>query len=263
MGVYAAVAQRSFRRWSTYRAATVAGIFTNSVFGIIRASVLVAVVRAHPGAGGLSAKGFITFSILTQAMLSFVGVFGDGDDIGLRVKTGDIVTDFYRPSDFQMWWLSADVGRGLFQLVGRSVPIVLIGVLVYGLQAPVSFGACALFALSLVAALLTGFGLRFLTSMSSFWLLDTRGTKQILDTATMFGAGVIAPLTLFPNWLHFVRYLPFAGMIQTPADVFLGTVRGTEALARVGVQIFWVVALLALGRWVTSLAARRVVIQGG
>ncbi len=148
--LYAEVARRSFRRWSTYRAATIAGIFTNSVFGMIRGAVLIAVVQARPGAGGLTETGFITFSFLTQALMSFVGVFGDGDEIGQRVRTGDVVCDFYRPSDFQLWWLGADVGRGLFQLLGRGVPIVLLGALVYGLQWPSSSGAAALFTASLV-----------------------------------------------------------------------------------------------------------------
>src|SRR5262249_13619026 len=154
------------------RAATIAGIFTNSGFGVICAALLVAVVRAHPGAGGPTVKGFITFSVLAPALLSVVGVFRGGGDIALRGRTGGIVTDFYRPTDFQLWWLSADVGRGLFQLLGRGLPIVAIGALVYGLQTP-STGAGGLFALSLVAALLTGFGIRFLASMSAFWLLDT------------------------------------------------------------------------------------------
>ena len=33
--LHVAIATRSFRRYSTYRAATLAGIFTNSVFGVI------------------------------------------------------------------------------------------------------------------------------------------------------------------------------------------------------------------------------------
>ena len=35
LSLHAAVAERSFRRYSTYPAATLAGIFTNSVFGLI------------------------------------------------------------------------------------------------------------------------------------------------------------------------------------------------------------------------------------
>ncbi|MBV9255191.1 MAG: ABC transporter permease, partial [Actinobacteria bacterium] len=35
MRLYWEVARRGFRRYATYRAATVAGVFTNSVFGLI------------------------------------------------------------------------------------------------------------------------------------------------------------------------------------------------------------------------------------
>jgi ABC-2 type transport system permease protein len=262
--LYAEVAKRSFRRWSTYRAATIAGIFTNSVFGFIRASILVAVAHARPGAGGLSVKGFVTFSVLSQALTSYVGIFGDGDEISERVRTGDVVTDLYRPADFQLWWLAADVGRGVFQLLGRGLPIVAVGALVYGLQAPASIAACALFAVSLVAALLTGFGLRFLVALSAFWLFDTRGTRQLTDTLTMFFSGLLVPLSLFPAGLeHLGRLLPFAGLVQTPTDVFLGTVTGWDAVARVAFQFAWALALLAGGRYVMTSATRRVVIQGG
>jgi ABC-2 type transport system permease protein len=262
--LYAEVARRSFRRWSTYRAATVAGIFTNSIFGFIRAAVLVAVAHARPGVGGLSVRGFVTFSVLSQALMSYVGFFGDGGEIGERIKTGDIVSDLYRPVDFQLWWLSADVGRAVFQLLGRGVPIVLIGALVYGLQSPPSILAVLLFVVSLVGALLVGFGIRFLVQLSGFWLLDTRGTKQLVDTLTMFASGVLVPLSLFPHALEpIVRALPFAGLIQTPVDMFLGSKTGAEAVSAVALQLTWALVLILGGRLVMTTATRRVVIQGG
>ena len=264
MRLYAEVAKRSFRRWSTYRAATIAGIFTNSIFGFIRASVLVAIVHAKPGIGGLDARGYVTFSVMSQALMSYVGFFGDGEEIGERIKTGDIVSDLYRPADFQLWWLAADVGRGVFQLIGRGVPIVAVGALVYGLQGPASLGAVLLFALSLVGALWIGFGLRFLVQLSGFWLLDTRGTKQLVDTLTMFASGVMVPLMLFPDWLEpLARATPFSGLIQTPVEVFLGTVTGRDALGAVAFQLGWAFALFVAGRAVMLSATRRVVIQGG
>lgn len=42
MRLYTEVARRSFRRYAAYRGATVAGIFTNTVFGFIKAYVLIA-----------------------------------------------------------------------------------------------------------------------------------------------------------------------------------------------------------------------------
>ena len=264
MRVYAEVAKRSFRRWSTYRAATIAGVFTNSVFGMIRAAVFVAVVTAKPGAGGYTAHDVITFSFISQGMLAFLAAFGGIDEITQRVRTGDIVTDFYRPTDFQAWWLAFDTGRATFQLLGRFVPILAIGAVVYGIEWPASVGAAALFAVSIYAALLISFGIRYIVSLSAFWILDTRGTTQLAVTLIMFGSGNIAPLSFFPHWLEpTVRALPFAGMVQTPADVWMGVVTGPAAVARVLLQLAWASALLLGGRYLTVMATRRVVIQGG
>ena len=49
--VYRAVAAGAFRRHATYRAATVAGAVTNTVFGFILASTFLALWRARPGLG--------------------------------------------------------------------------------------------------------------------------------------------------------------------------------------------------------------------
>ena len=264
MRVYVEVARRSFRRFSTYRAATVAGVFTNSIFGMIRAAVFIAVVKARPGTGGYDVRDVVTFSFISQGMLAFVAAFGAIDTLSERVRTGDIVTDFYRPSDFQAWWLAFDFGRATFQLFGRVLPIIGLGALVYGIRWPASANTALLFVVSIYAALLISFGLRYLVSMSSFWLLDIRGTTQLAVTLIMFGSGNIAPLSFFPHWLQpIVRALPFAGMVQTPADVWMGKVTGALALARIGQQIAWGVALYVFASFITSRATRRVVIQGG
>ena len=42
--LYAAVAVGGFRRYATYRTATAAGVFTNTVFGLIMAYIFIALV---------------------------------------------------------------------------------------------------------------------------------------------------------------------------------------------------------------------------
>ncbi len=45
MRLYAAVAAGGFRRYATYRVATLAGVFTNTVFGLIVAYTYIALWR--------------------------------------------------------------------------------------------------------------------------------------------------------------------------------------------------------------------------
>ena len=52
LSLYVSVATRAFRRYSTYTAATLAGIFTNCVFGVIICYVYLALWDEQPHAGG-------------------------------------------------------------------------------------------------------------------------------------------------------------------------------------------------------------------
>ena len=59
MRLYWEVARTTARRQATYRTATLAGIFTNTVFGFILAYVMVAVFRARPEIGGFDQQFWI------------------------------------------------------------------------------------------------------------------------------------------------------------------------------------------------------------
>jgi len=80
----------------------------------------------------------------------------------------------------------------------------------------------------------------------------------------MFLSGFILPLTMFPDRLADVaRALPWATMIQTPVDVFLGQLHGWALAESFGRAIGWAVVLLLLGRAILRVATRRLVVQGG
>jgi len=131
------IARRSFHRYSTYRAATVAGCFTNTVFGFLRTFVLLAVVAARGPVGGLDATGVATYVFVSQSLLAAVGTFNELE-LGERIRTGAVVVDFHRPVDLERWWLAEDLGRAGFQALARGLPPYLIGGLVFTLRGPTS-----------------------------------------------------------------------------------------------------------------------------
>lgn len=258
------LARRSFHRMSTYRAATFAGVFTNSVFGFLRAYVLLAVLEVRPGLAGYDARDVVTYTFLTQGLLATVFGFNESE-IPTRIRSGDIVSDLYRPVDFQGYWLANDIGRAAFQVIFRGIPPVLVGALAFGIKLPGDLMTWVVFVASVGLAVVIGFGVRFLGALTGFWLLDTRGVQQIMVITAMFFAGLTVPLGFLPGDLADVaRWLPFAGMSQLPVDIYLGEHRAiADAAAVLARQAVWATLLIGLGRVVASRAFRKTVVQGG
>ena len=258
------VARRSFRRATTYRTATAAGVFVNTVFGYLRASVLVYVATSSGGAvNGMTVRELATFSFVTQGFLMVVGAFGD-PELADRIRTGDVVVDLYRPIDLQAWWSAVWLGNAGFQVLGRGVPPVLLGALAFELRWPDPWWHWLPFALAVVLASLAGFALRFIANLCTFWLLDNRGVDQLMTLLISFFGGLLLPLDLFPDRLETVaRVLPFAAMMQLPTELFLGRHHGLSVVGVLATQAAWVIGLLLAGRLVLAAATRKVVVQGG
>jgi len=76
--------------------------------------------------------------------------------------------------------------------------------------------------------------------------------------------GALIPLVFFPDWLRaMAAVLPFQGMVSTPALVYLGMMDGPTTALMLGVQAFWAIGLILLGRLVWRSAQRVVTINGG
>jgi ABC-2 type transport system permease protein len=259
--VYWEFARIGFKRYATYRSATAAGVFTNTIFGFMLASIQVAIFATRGRVAGYDATEAVTYVWMTQGMLAAVAVWG-WIEIAQRIRTGDIATDFERPVDFQLYWLSQDLGRAAFHVVFRGIPPVLVAVLFFRLRFPSSAGTWLLFALSLLLAVLVSFGLRFLTNLIAFWVVDYGGLISITGFLWPVLGGLWGiPLVYMPaGVLRVLAVLPFAAMGQAPLTVYLGKSRVAQTIA---LQVAWAAVLLGLGRLVLRRAERRLVVQGG
>jgi len=265
VALYVAVGAYSFRRHSTYRVATAAGAFTNTVFGFILAYTYIALWSQRPHLGGYDVTDAVTYVWLGQSMLMTVAIFGGGfqDEFAERIRTGDIAVDLYRPADLQAWWLAGDLGRAAFHLLGRGVFPTVVGALAFDLRFPSSPFTWLAFLMAVLLAVLVSFAIRYLIGLTGFWLMDSRGVENLAGVLAMFLSGMILPLVVFPGWLgSLALVLPWAAMLQVPADIFLGKHEGTVILA-LAFQAGWAVVLLLAGRLVMARATRKVVVQGG
>ncbi|MER7812739.1 ABC-2 family transporter protein [Streptomyces sp900116325] len=266
MRLYAVVAAGGFRRYATYRIATAAGVFTNTVFGFILAYTYMALWDERPQLGGYDMSQALTYVWLGQALLATCAMMGGGfeDELMERIRTGDVAIDLYRPVDLQMWWLAGDLGRAAYQLMARGIVPMVLGALAFPLALPTSPGIWLAYLVSVTLGVVVSFAVRYLVALSAFWLMDGAGATQIAFLAGLFFSGMLLPLTLFPGLLGEVaRALPWSALLQVPADVFLGKHTGWGLVEAFAFQGGWALALLLAGRLVQSVATRRVVVQGG
>jgi ABC-2 type transport system permease protein len=256
------IAKRGWRRYAAYPWATTAGVFTNAIFGFLQAYILLALYQHRREIGGFDAADSVTYVWLAQSMIMTVYIF-NWQELALRIRDGSIAGDLSRPLDPQRYWLAFDLGRAPYHFFFRGIAPFVLAAFVFDLHYPSPLDAAA-FALSLAIAVVVSFGIRFLYNASAFWLLDYRGVMTLTITIVIFFSGMAIPVRFFPDWLRELAYaLPFASIIQTPIDVWLGKRTGLALAGAIALQLAWALVLLALGRLAFHRGTRKLVIQGG
>lgn len=257
------LARKSIQRQFAYRAANLAGFFTNLFFGILRASVMIGIYGSRTEEAGYSLQDAITYTALSQAFLSFMFMFGWWDLIR-AIKSGEVSTTLIRPVDLFGWWWWQDVGRAIVQVLWRGLPIVLIFAVLYGLSLPPTLGHWLALPVSMTLGLLTSFAWRYLVSLTAFWTQDAIGIGRLAWGVSNLLSGFLVPVAFFPDWLAtLARLTPFPTMVNTPVEVFLGLVDGPALWQALAAQVFWAAATIALCHLVQSAGLRKLVIHGG
>jgi ABC-2 type transport system permease protein len=258
------LAAAGFRRYATYRQATAAGAFTNTVFGVIKVSVLLAVARSAGGSvAGYDAAALSTYTWVSQGLIAAVWLFG-WTTVAERVRTGDVAIDLARPAPPVAVWLAEDLGRAAQASLVRFVAPLVVGGLIFGLHAPTRVATIPLFVVSATLAVVISFGCRLLVNLTAFWLLDVRGVVTLYVAVSNVLSGIVVPVAFYPGWLHDLAYAtPFPSLLQVPVDIVVERSAGWSAVGALAMQAGWAAATLAGATWVLARGTRRLVVQGG
>ncbi|MGI8643426.1 MAG: ABC transporter permease, partial [Thermomicrobiales bacterium] len=261
--LYYEVGLREFRRHLTYRMATIAGLFTNTVFALIFSAVYTALYRDTGGqreVAGFTEADALAYVWITQALIMVVALWGTWD-IALGVRGGDIYADLFKPFNYFGYWLSRDLGRASYFTVSRFIPTIMVGAWLFDLALPASVLHWAGFLLTMAMGVVVSFAIRFIVNLSTFWLTDVQGVRMLQLSVWSFLSGFLVPLNFLPTGLRQIaEALPFRTMMMVPVNVLLGHQAVVSAL---GLQTLWAIVLSASGLALLRLAMRKVVIQGG
>ena len=260
---YFEVARTAYRRQVIYRCANLAGLCTNIFFGIIMSSVMIALYHVRPVTAGYNLRDVLSYIWAAQSLIMVVLPFG-WQDLMLTIRTGEVVTDLSKPCNFFLYWFSRESGRSFYYFFWRGLPTYLAGWLIFGIEFGASWLALVGFLGCLILGAMSGIAFRVLLNLVAFWLLEARAVIVLGLTTAQFFSGNYLPVAFFPAWLYaLASWLPFNGMINAPAQIFLGKLAGGPLLAVLALQMGWLIVLIIVVLLLTAIATRRVVVQGG
>ncbi|KQW59796.1 ABC transporter permease [Variovorax sp. Root411] len=255
-----------------YRTAALAGFATQCWWGGIKVMVLAAFYGgASMGGAPMSLAQAVTYTWLAQGLLALLPWLGD-PEVAQAVRTGAVAYDRLRPVDaYALWfvrsagWLAARVLPRLALMAAfAAIALPLAGLGDWAWQPPASVAAAVAFLASTVLALLLSTSMVMLLNIATAAALNERGINALAGPVVIVFSGNLLPLVLLPDaWQTALLLQPFAGVVDIPARLYFGLMNGPQALVGLGLQCFWIVALVGLGHVAMGRTMRKLEVQGG
>jgi ABC-2 type transport system permease protein len=269
-GPYLAIVSARFRILLQYRAAALAGLWTQIFFGFVLIMVYEAFYRSTDRPQPLAFPQLASYVWLGQALLATLPWNAD-PEIRAMVRSGAVSYELCRPVDLYSLWFARAVAQRTAPTLLRAVPMAVfamvllpwLGMPEWRLAPPAPLAGLA-FALSLIAAIALSCAISTLVHISLLWTVTGEGIVMLMTAVVSLCSGLLIPLPLFPDAVYAVlRWLPFAGVADLPYRVYTGSVPLGELGLVLARQVAWTIALVALGRHLIGRGIRRLVVQGG
>jgi ABC-2 type transport system permease protein len=256
-----------------YRSAAIAGFVTQCWWGGLKVMILATFYGASAGAASapITLSQAITYTWLSQGLLMLLPWMGD-PEVSAAVRTGAVTYDRLRPVDAYAFWFVRAAGWIAARLLPRvalmflftGVALPVFGLIEWSWRPPADLVALLGFVSSTLLALLLSSAMMMLINIITLAALTDRGANAISLPLVVALSGSLLPLALFPDWLQTVLLMqPFAGLLDIPLRIYMGNLVGAGAVAGLGLQLFWIIAVIALGRFAMARALRRLEVQGG
>jgi len=188
-------------------------------------------------------------------------------DIIAAIDNGDVWISLCRPLDLYMHWYTNILSRRLGGNWWKALIVLAVALCLptaYRIGLPDSALGFALFALSAIAAALLSVVYEMLIVTVRMDVSWGSGPMYLLQMMAYALSGGYLPLQLWPNFMQgFLAIQPFAGTMDSPLRLYIGTIPPAQALAAITLQIGWICVFVWAGRILLCRKLKNVIVQGG
>ena len=252
-----------------YRMAGLAGASVGVFWALIQIVVftLFYTYGANRGADIAMTLPQLVRFVWLQEMFWWIVVSGIPGDINAAIDSGDVGIELCRPLDLYMHWYAKTMANGVGNFWWRMVIAFAVALLLpagYCIGAPESAAGFALFLVSLCMAYVLSTAVQMLMVGIRMDVTWGRGPMFLAQMVVATFSGGYLPLQLWPDFMQgFLKIQPFAGMMDLPFRLYLGTMPIGEAWSALALQLSWAVIFVLAGRWLIRKRLKNIIVQGG
>jgi ABC-2 type transport system permease protein len=216
--------------------------------------------------GGFDLRQTLTYFVVMLMLQFFVSAMNEDYEVSEEIRNGLINQFLLKPINYYLYrftiFASARLVSGLLALVPLALVLPFLADRLV-LPAPGWNYVAAVPALLMSGVI--QFTIAYCFGLLTFWFLEIQSFIILsLAVETVLG-GQVFPLDLLPKWLYdFSAYLPYYYQMYFPAALLTGRITDPAfALRGLGLQLFWVVALLGVAQLLWARGLRRHTAVGG
>lgn len=260
---YAEFARMGFVDTLAYRLRYYTGIFTYFIYVSIYYFIWKAIFAHSSHIEGFDFGQILTYVAVGWIIRSFY--FNNIDqDLANQVTEGTLVMNLIKPVNLQISMIARALGESVFRLALLTVPTTLVLFLVFPVRRPASLVHFAAFFLSSTLSFFIVAGINFAVGTLAIRLKSILGLLRAKYFLLELFSGLLLPISFFPGvFQKALAVMPFQYISYIPVLLYLGKINGSRILVELGLQAFWVAALLGIGHAMWRWSSRKITIQGG
>lgn len=250
-----------------YRADALAGTITQIFFGLIFTMIYIAFYESGGNNIPLKLQETITYVWLQQAFFALIYPYQKDQELLDIISNGNLAYELIRPQNFYFKWYIKMISKKMVATLLRFMPVLILAFLLpepFKMTLPYSIPNFIIFVISLFLGLLLVSSLNLIVHILTMFTLDGKGSITMYGVVAETFMGSIVPLPFLPIWMQKIgNFLPFKYIGDFPFRIYSNSITLSYGYKLLIGSFIWIIILNLIGLFISKIALRKAVIQGG
>ena len=256
------LAKMQFNQYNIYKSNFYLFTLNRIVEIIVYIFVWQAIYNQTGNAGGFTISQMITYYILATAFSS-IALWGINETMAHSIRNGHINKELLNPISYFQYYFGMNLGElGFATIVG--IATFILCAIFWELALPTNLLDFVLCIIVILLGVPITFFIQMIVGTVGFYTNSIWGMQILRQSIISIFSGLIAPLTLFPEWFQKIaNILPFKEFIYTPINIYLGNIPLNEIGFVILKLILWSLILYAISKAFFKYSVKKITINGG